>query len=85
MDYENTIYFIVPNPNSRLLSYFKDKHLKALVFSTLFYEELQQFSYQQTVQWNHFINPRIFQPKFLTIFFKDVEVSIQKVIGLGWV
>jgi hypothetical protein len=37
MDYENTIYSIVPSQNFHPLSFFKDKQSKELNFPTLFY------------------------------------------------
>ncbi len=55
MDYENTIYSIVPSQNFHPLSFFKDKQSKELNFPTLFYGQPWQFfktfSYQQIVQW----------------------------------
>jgi hypothetical protein len=37
MDYENTIYFIIPNEHFHPLCLFKDKHSKELRFLALFY------------------------------------------------
>jgi len=37
IDYENIIYSVAPNQHFHPLSLFKDKHLKELKFSTLFY------------------------------------------------
>jgi hypothetical protein len=44
MDYEYTIYSIVPSQNLHLLGLFKNKHLEELIFPTLFYGQLGQFS-----------------------------------------
>jgi len=44
MDYEYTIYSIVPSQNLHLLGLFKNKHLEELILPTLFYGQHGQFS-----------------------------------------
>jgi hypothetical protein len=44
MDCENTIHYIAPNQKFHPLGLFKYKHSKKLIFPTLFYGQLQQFS-----------------------------------------
>jgi len=55
MDYENTIYSIVPSQNFHPLDLLKDKHSKKLNFPTLLYGQPWQFfegySYQKIAQW----------------------------------
>ncbi len=82
MDCENTIYFIALNQNIHLLGLFKDKHSKELKFSTLFYEQLQQFSeqfsYQQIVKWELLHKYREFSTKKFNLFLKLLKFISKK-------
>ncbi len=43
------------------------------------------FSYQQIAQWELFHKSKDFSTNISNLFFKVAKVSIQKVIGFGWV
>ncbi len=46
---------------------------------------IEGFSYQQIDQWELLHNSRDFSTNISNLFFKVAKVSIQKVIGFGWV
>ncbi len=89
MDNENIIYSITPSHNFHPLGLFKYKHSEKLNFQTLLYGQPQQFSksfsYQQIAQWELFHKFGDFSTNISNLFFKAAKVSIQKIIGFGWV
>ncbi len=73
MDNENNIYSIAPSQHFYPLGLFIDKHSKELnFFQHYFTANIDNFQkvlfINKLLNGNYFINPRIFQPIFLTFF-----------------